>query len=1209
MQRLDPLYIPLAGFNLIEASAGTGKTHTITELYARLVVEAGIPVSHILVVTYTNAATKELRDRIRARLSDIRVAFLRGRAAEHDVLATRLLDLSPDREIAIRRLSNAVRGFDEAAIFTIHGFCKRALGDNAFESGLSFETELMADTGDLLQEIVEDFWRREFYAGSPLVVQYFLDERSSPEKLLAQIERYLGKPYLRVIAPGGETDGPTLEHAFVAAFQQARALWLRDRAGIEDLLLNSKALNGNAYRKNSIPGWLEAMDSYLTAETPKLVLFDKFAQFTTTKLQASANKGKTAPEHPFFDACETLQTACVALVDYCRHQIPVKLLAWCNTELIVRKRRQQVQSYDDLLLDLHAALRHPQQGAALVETLRRRYAAALIDEFQDTDPVQYAIFRDIYTDSGKPVFLVGDPKQAIYSFRGADIFAYLAARHDTVDSKRHTLDVNWRSDPRLLTALNAVFGAVGDRPFLFDGIPFHPAIPADGKQRESLTIQGRPEPPLQVWLLESDGERAVDKGAASHKAARATAAEIARLLNLGARDQARIGDRPLAGGDIAVLVRSHWQGRLIRGELLRLGVPSVQHADDSVFVADEALQLEWLLAAVAEPGDEGRVRTALASDLFGLSGEDLQQLREAEQSWTEWLEKFQDYRQLWREHGFMRFFRAWLSNEEVPQRLLAFRDGERRLTNLLHLAELLHVAGRTHPGMAGLLKWLGDRRRAPANRDEEQQLRLESDENLVRIVTVHKSKGLEYEVVFCPFLWDGRLRADGKGGAALLYHDPADAGRAILAVGTDEEHPARQHARREEMAENLRLFYVALTRAKQRCTLVWGKIKEAETAPPAWLLHQPSVVGPSQDRLEVARQRFKDLTTTALRGDLQTTFAAAGETVAIGPLPAESGQRYRPPATTEPELQARQFAGPLPEFWRIGSFTALTAGHSVEAPDYDMTATIPEAATETPVTAPGKGIFEFPRGARAGVCLHALFERLDFTQSEDQHLEALVGRTLEGHGLDAAEWTPVVVELTRRVLATPLNPSGLRLATVTADRRLNELEFTYPIAKLRANVLRQVLERHGYAAGPFRDMIETLEFSPLRGYMKGFIDLVFEADGRFWLVDYKSNWLGPEPAAYRRARLDEAMAREAYLLQYLIYTVALHRYLRLRLPDYDYERHFGGVFYLFLRGMDPAFGPDCGVFHDRPTPALVAALDELMTTGGVGPAGPAPDHG
>ncbi|HOW75093.1 MAG TPA: exodeoxyribonuclease V subunit beta [Candidatus Competibacteraceae bacterium] len=1189
MQRLDPLYTPLTGFNLIEASAGTGKTYTITVLYLRLVVEARIPVNRILVVTYTNAATKELRDRIRSRLAQIRHAFLDGRADPEDELGVRLLDLMPDRERAIRRLSNALRGFDEAAIFTIHGFCKRVLGDNAFESGLSFDTELMADTRELLREIVEDFWRREFYPGSPIVVQYLLDQHASPDTLLRQIEPHLGKPYLQIVTPNSDADGPALEQAFSAAFAQARDLWRQDRPAIEELLLTSPALNRQKYNLKSIPGWLEAMEVYLSADPPRLAKFEKFAQFTTTKLQASIKKDQAAPHHAFFDACETLNSACDALADYCRYQIPVKLLAYCNAELAVRKRREQVQSYDDLLLDLHAALQHSRRGPALIKTLHERYAAALIDEFQDTDPVQYEIFHHIYAGTGQPVFLVGDPKQAIYSFRGADIFAYLTARRDT--TRQHTLDVNWRSDPRLLTALNAVFGAVKDQPFMFEGIPFHNAIPAL-KLHQPLSIQGQMEPPLQLWLLEPEGSGPINKGVASERAAQATAAEIARLLNLGARGQAQLGHRSLAGGDIAVLVRSHWQGRLVRRHLLRLNVPSVQHADDSVFITDEARQLEWLLAAVAEPGHEGRVRTALASDLFGLTGEELHRLREEEQSWARWLEKFQDYRLLWQEHGFMRFFRAWLIQEGVPQRLLTFRDGDRRLTNLLHLAELAHIASRAHPGMAGLLKWLGDSRRLPSSKDEEQQLRLESDENLVRIVTVHKSKGLEYEVVFCPFLWDGRLRA-GKESDGLLYHDPNDSRRSILAIGAGEDDPAVQLARREEMAESLRLFYVALTRAKQRCYLVWGKIKDADTAPAAWLLHHPPAIGPSQDPLEVTQQRFNQITPTAFLDDLQATFAAAGDTIAIAPMSQEAGSRYQSPATTEPELRAREFSRSLAEFWRVGSFTSLTSGLSVETPDYDMTVAAP--ATPVVETAPvGLNVFTFPRGARAGTCLHTIFERLDFSRNERDLLEDRVRRTLTSHGLDAEIWTPTVADWVERVLTTPLDANGLRLGTVTLDRRINELEFYYPVGRLRHEALRRLLERHGYAAGPFREMIDRLEFSPLRGYMKGFIDLVFEADGLFYLVDYKSNWLGPEPAAYQPEHLTEAMARDAYVLQYLIYTVALHRYLRLRVADYDYEQHFGGVFYLFLRGMDPTLGADCGIFHDRPAPELVAALDKLM---------------
>jgi len=1196
MERLDPLYVSLRGFNLIEASAGTGKTYTITALYLRLVVEAAIPVNRILVVTYTNAATKELRDRIRNRLAQVRSAFLRGRAAEGDELAERLLDLlAVDRDLAIRRLTNAVRGFDEAAIYTIHSFCKRVLGDNAFESGLSFETELMADTQDLLQEIVDDFWRKEFYPASPMVVKYFLDAGYTPEKLLAQIEPHLGKPYLQVVTQNDGVDGAALEQSFVAAFQQARELWQRNRAAIEKLLLESTSLNRQKYGQKYIPGWLQAMDDYLADETPRLMLFEKFEQFTTTKLQHSVNKGKNPPQHVFFDACERLKTAAEALADLYRYQLPGRLLAYCNAELAQRKRRQQLQSYDDLLLDLYHALHDARQGPALTSRLQKRYAAALIDEFQDTDPIQYAIFQGVYRNTDQPMFLVGDPKQAIYSFRGADIFAYLRARRDA--SRRYTLDVNWRSDPRLLQALNAVFGAVSERPFLFDGIPFHRAIPAEQKRHARLTVHGQELPPLQLWWLAAAGGRPADKGAANEQAARATAAEIARLLNLGARDQARIGERALAGGDIAVLVRSHRQGRLIRQHLLRLGVPSVQQADDSVFLSDEAQQLAWLLAAVMEPGNEGRVRALLASDLFGQSGEELHRLREDEQDWARWLERLQDDRQLWREHGFIRFFRAWLVREGVAQRLLAFRDGERRLTNLLHLAELLHGASRSHPGMAALLKWLEDRRRTPGHGDEEQQLRLESDENLVRIVTVHKSKGLEYPVVFCPFLWDGRLRA-GQGDDAVLYHDPEQQDRSCLVIGASEEHPARAHARREEMAENLRLFYVALTRAQQRCYLVWGKIKDAGSAPPAWLLHHPSVKGADTDWLQATEERFGQMSDAALREELQTVFELAGEAVAIAALPQEAGSRYQPPAAVEATPQARVFTGSLADGWRVGSFTALTAGTTVEAPDHDMIAAVPSQDAEPVIgSAIGRSVFDFPRGARAGSCLHALFERLDFAHCEREPLEKLVERTLSSHGLDAATWTGAVADWVERVLATPLNADGLRLATVTAAQRLNEMEFYYPLANLRADALRRVLERHGYAAGPFRELIETLEFNPLHGYMKGYVDLVFEAGGRFYLVDYKSNWLGAEPAAYRRSALAEAMARESYLLQYLIYTVALHRYLRLRVAGYDYPRHFGGVYYLFLRGMDPAWGPDGGVFHDMPAPALVMALDRLMATG------------
>ena len=1179
MKPLPPLNVfeaPLSGLNLIEASAGTGKTYTITGLYLRLVLEFEARADRILVVTYTKAATGELKERIRQRLVLAREAFIQGDS--DDKFCQQLLSCYPDREQAVRRLTNAVRGFDEAAIFTIHGFCQRVLRDRAFESGMAFDAELIADQRALLQEIVDDFWRREFYGASSLLVNYLLERQYSPETLLRDVQAHLGKPYLKVLGPERPTQKIAAELAFNQAYHRVRSQWSEARSAVAELLYRNTELNANRYRKASINGWLSLMDDYLLPELANLQWFDAFSKFTTQSLIEATKKGQSTPRHPFFDACQSLALAYQELSGYyvwCLQDLQIRLLDYCNQELALRKQERQMQSYDDLLVNLQQALAS-EQGEALAEGIRRRYSAALIDEFQDTDPIQYDIFRQVYADSGQPVFLVGDPKQAIYSFRGADIFAYLKGRADAAN--RYTLDENWRSHPDLIRALNVLFQH-SPRPFLFPEIPFQKAVAAE-RSRQPLNFKGEQEPEFHFWFLGWDeNDKAVTKGSALEQAARATAAEIARLLNESAKGQARIADRALEGGDIAVLVRSHRQGRLVRNELLRLGVPSVQQAQDNVFASWEAQELERVLLAMAEPSHENRVRAALVTDMQGMFGEDLYRLQEDEQAWEATLEVFHAYHRLWREYGFIRMFRTWLSEEDVPRRLLRYRDGERRLTNLLHLAELLqHTASRERTGMEGLIKWLSEQRQSEASEDEEHQLRLESDEHLVKIVTVHKSKGLEYPVVFCPFLWDGRLWAEKA--PAFAFHDPQDQHRPTLDMGSAEQDENRQQARREELAENLRLLYVAVTRARCRCYLVWGTIRQAGTSALAWLLH-----GEESDDLDQLAQRVDSLSDEQMLQSLAHTVEQAEGAFRIESL-LDEGEPYSPAEQQAPELRARHFNGPVEGRWWVSSFSALTSGHEAELPDYDAA-----ASQEVEIAEEVRDIFSFPRGARAGSCLHLLFERWDFTCKERQTLELLTEKTLEEHGFEI-EWTAVVADMVERVLATPLGgPEGPRLQQVTQQQRLNELEFYYSVADLSGKGLRSLLEDYGYGQGPFAQVLEDLTFVPIRGYMKGFIDLVFESDGRFYLLDYKSNWLGATPDAYHQEAMNAAMARDAYYFQYLIYSVALHRYLRRRLPDYAYEHHFGGVFYLFLRGMDPSLNPALGVYSDRPTVGLIQALD------------------
>ncbi|MDX1656907.1 MAG: UvrD-helicase domain-containing protein, partial [Candidatus Competibacteraceae bacterium] len=582
-------------------------------------------------------------------------------------------------------------------------------------------------------------------------------------------------------------------------------------AQVRDLLIDNPNLNASKYRRASLPGWLDWLDELFKHSGPDVTVLlgefnprgpNRLEKFTSGYLAEGIKKGKTPPQHPFFDACQQLTDAFQELARCFERQgkaFKADLLEFLRAELARRKARLRVQSYDDLLLNLNTALK-AEGGQVLAEGIRRRYSAALIDEFQDTDPIQYWNFRQIYGPSQAPVFLVGDPKQAIYSFRGADIFAYLEARRDA--DNLYTLAVNWRSQPGLIAGVNALFSN-SPRPFLYRDIPFIPVRPAL-KPRQPLGVAGDNLAPLRLWLIgRREDHRPLAKEEAGELAARATAAEISRLLNLAARGRARLGDRPLEGGDIAVLVPTHRRGRQVRRQLLGLNIPSVQQSQEDVFQSREAQELERLLMAVVEPGRESLVRAALVTELLGTSGEALHRLTEDDLAWERRLEAFRDYHRLWREHGFIRAFRSLYGREDLARRLLGYRDGERRLTNLLHLAELLQAyAVQARAGMEGVVKWLAERRQVREVDNKAYELRLESDENLVKIVTIHKSKGLEYPVVFIPFPWDGGIQRAGRGSFA--FHDPHRDNRAFLDLGSGQEQQHAPLARQEALAEGLR---------------------------------------------------------------------------------------------------------------------------------------------------------------------------------------------------------------------------------------------------------------------------------------------------------------------------------------------------------------------------------------------------------------------
>ncbi|MFZ5571136.1 MAG: exodeoxyribonuclease V subunit beta [Thermodesulfobacteriota bacterium] len=1201
MKTFDVFDSPLQGAVLIEAGAGTGKTHTITGCYVRLVTEKRLPVEQILVVTFTEAATAELKGRIRERLREAAAVLRGGRA--RDRFMGKLAERFQGDTLALQSLETALRSFDRAAIFTIHGFCLRMLGEHAFESGFLFNAELSTDQEPLQREIAEDYWRRMVYAGSRLFVNYLLNRGMTPDTLRQPLARYGIHPRLRIVPRVEPPDTETAEKEFQTALGAALAVWKAERGLLTEILLTDESLNRRTYSPARTKLLIRRMDEMTLTDVHGPDLFPDAERLTRAAIVAGTKKNQSPPSHPFFDRWERLLECREELSELFRQRLiklKTGLLDYLRTEVARRNREKNVRGFDDLLTQLHQAL-DADTGADLAAAVRRNFKAALIDEFQDTDLIQYDIFYRIFHHPEGLLFLIGDPKQAIYGFRGADIFAYLEAAGKV--GARFTLKENWRSHPDLIQALNLLFRRTS-RPFVFEEIVYEPAAaPADKTEYERLLENGQPPIPFRLWFLGSgEDQKPLSKAVVRERIVRSVAGEIARLLALSRQGLAAIGNRPLEPGDVAVLVRRNQEADLLRQALAAFHIPAVVHGSGDIFQTGEAFEMELLLRGILYPENVGALKAAMVTDLIGISGDELMQLEGREELLESRTAVFRDYHDWWRREGFIRMFRRLMRRENMLLRLMAFPDGERRVTNVAQLTELLHQESRLEKnGMEGLLQWLARRRTGEQVEMEERQLRLETDAGAVQLITMHKSKGLEFPVVFCPFTWDGsRL---GNRTEAFAFHAGDGSGELVLELGSPDADGNRLAAERELLAENLRLFYVALTRARSRCYLVWGHFSEAETSAPAYVLHPRTDPG---DPGKVTG--FSDWkaagTSAALYRELEELVREAPEIIRLEIMPEKRMETPLPLEADVPAMACRPFTRGIERTFRIASFSSFVHRHPLagELADRDALAkdSPPEARDFSAGSTDGKDIFSFPRGAKPGTCLHAVFEEIDFTEPDSKRIREVVADKLRLHRFDPS-YEPAVTAMVRKVLSVPLEPgeTDLRLELIDNRQRLNEMEFYFPLTSFRPRDLQRIFRSraHGRFSPGALDLLGRLEATELRGYMKGFIDLVFRHRERYYIVDWKSNHLGHGPEEYHPGRLARIMEEELYFLQYHIYTVALNRYLRSRLPGFDFGAHFGGVFYLFLRGVEPRKSPHLGVYRDKPDETLIRELTDFLTGG------------
>ncbi len=1190
----DLVHTPLdLGVTRLEASAGTGKTFALAGIFLRLLVEEKIPASDILVVTFTEAATAELRDRIRRRLAEALLA-LEGKFTEDKLLIELVARTQTRREAAINSLRNALEIFDLISISTIHGFCQRTLQDSAFESGSLFNVELVADQGSLIREIAADYFRRQVHPGGALLASIALNQKLTPDVFAALLKRFLTYPELKLLPAAPPRSVATVAADLQTAFAGGVSEWKKnstDRQALLDFFVGGKKwANGDHAKASAIEAAMSQLDAGMVANTMSASIWEAIRFFSASAIRSAVGKKKEMPEPhpPLFDRCETLVTLAAEFALAQR----LDFLRTAREDLSQRKQEAKQQSYDDLISRLATAL-DGSSGNALANSVRKKFRVALIDESQDTDPLQWKIFDAIFAKSPEHrLYLIGDPKQAIYGFRGADVNTYLATAK-TADCNEYSLDTNWRSESALVNAVNTVFESAGQSvAFVEEQISFAPMKSAQKADAQPMVFpNGQRPPPFQVWSWSADN------GSLSAKAAQkvlpaAVAAEVSRLL----RDDVRIANQRLNPRDIAVLVESHRQAGWIQSALHALHIPSVEQAMDSVFESDEARELQWILAAILNPAREAGVKCALTTDTLGLNGNQLQELTANEILWQTRLQEFAEFRGSWERDGFFFMFSQSLRREKVVENLLRFPDAERRITNVLHLAELLEAASRAeHLGPARLVQWLEKRRASDEAAAEEFQLRLESDDDAVQIVTVHRSKGLEYPVVFCPFVAkDASLRPIKSGGQkvldVVLFHDPAT-NNLTWNLNPEPAAAHAQQATKELLAEKVRLLYVALTRACHRCYLVSAPYARSKSTALAWLLQgQKENLSDPVAFLEAQPANPADWKNRWLALAEQSPAA-----IAVADVPLEPGQPWLPEKSAVPDLAPKSCDHEIKPSWFLSSFTQLSqqafAPHETAAldlPDYDATVVEPKSSDTAEPEA--TGIFALPAGARTGDCLHKILEQFDFASTDTKTTTALVRQQLQAFGLADPQHVAAVSEMLERLRQTPLdseNPN-FTLAHVSRTQRLSEMEFHFPTGALDAEQLVKLIRDQKSSSAKHSTKSPRIE-----GFLKGFIDLIFQFDGRFYIVDWKSNWLGHRVEDYNPAAMQREITERGYDLQYHLYAVALDKYLRARLADYDYEKHFGGVRYIFLRGVTPE-KPELGIFRDRPSAEKIARLSALL---------------
>ena len=1165
------------GTTLIEASAGTGKTYTLVRIALRLTIENNVPLNRILAVTFTEAATEELASRIRELYQDCLQQLELDKVVEPTLIEA--LDASEiDHATAIRRLKFSLEVFDEAPISTIHGFCKRSLDQVALETKAPLDAQLENIENTLVDQLQNEYLRQHIHERSEVLSLFYPQRKSSFCKRLTALARESAShPYAQLEPEPRDYPLDSLDETYRELID-AIARLMQDGEAI------AKKLKGGRKITKLISG---ATPTLLKAIERGNLLPDDIDSFVDLSVETwektiKKNFQDEAPPPALERIAHFLSEVEIAF-----QSLLLGYKNWLSENLKEAKERLNIISYNDLIHRLDSALRNDQSGR-VASQLSERYDAALIDEFQDTDPTQYDIAQTLFGQGQHYLFFIGDPKQAIYRFRGADIFAYFKAIN-APGLQKIDLGANYRSHPKLVHATNSLFEN-SEEGFLYDSIAFKAVTPA----QEDIAPNFHLHAPFYIRAFNDIFGALGSKTALKTALSRVAANDFAHRLNQ---------DPELDAKKVAFLVNNRHEANSLSQELERRGIASIIRADRSIFETGEIGTLRQLLEFLSAPTRVSLKRGLLLTPICGYTTADL--LNESfEEEAAPVFDHLSHWAQNWFETNFDNALNRLISLSNASQTLLRSTDGERRYTNLRHLSELLEEA-REQSALSprGLLNWLERHRQSDASSEDDWQTRLSSDEGKPQIITLHKSKGLEFPIVILPFL--SLLNVDPKSEYSIYHDTRTSDSKLVLDLSRERSEEARAMAYREELAEKIRLIYVALTRAVYQNVLYLAPESNDGTLVASAFAQmmigcESAAPGTTLTSDEITQRFFSKLETLAASHsehfkvdyiDLQSnaTFIACQD-------------RDPPSVQTSSPRHFKRLRLPGPD--RILSFSSLSRqlnAHSIKLEEDHLREDEPSAEgeileEEPSETPPRQSIFTLLKGAQAGDLFHLILERFDFCRGK--RLREVVAEAFKELQFPEPEYESIVHDQIFHVSQTALqtNHGNFRLADIPPAARIAELEFAYPVHGDARSHLQKAFSQAplGKIPSKWLQRFEHQSHPITASMLRGFIDLVFEHEGRLYILDWKSNHLGDSLKHYTEKKMVESMADHDYFLQYILYCVALKRFIENRFPGDAFADRFGGVFYLFVRGIQN--GTQSGIYYDQPAPELIEAVDAALST-------------